>query len=267
VPAAGEDSFFTEAFFKELENLVPLLVNKEIEKYTKYVTDKLHLNLDTTFNKQKELERLIPIYRDPKFGYLNSRLVNNEPKTLDLLKQLITNIREKLKEVRAKASSLKDISSSKDAKLAQEISKESSLVVSLKDLFLWSNFTQREDTDGSLSNNLADVLFEARPYKECNSSLYDEILRALKGGYTSRLQKHDTKALDGLMFAVHLSEYAAHEGFQYLLAINRTTKNALFIPVSEGFTSLLEFYNTHSSYLNFKIVFENRQGAHKITIV
>ncbi len=268
VPVAGEDSFFTETFFKELENLVPILVNKEPEKFTKQVTDKLHFSLDSTFNKEKELQRLIPIYT--KLGYFNSRLVNNEPKTLDLLKQLISNVREKLKEVRAKSSSLKGSSSnssSKNAELVQEISKESSLTVSLKDLFLWSNFTQREDTDGDLSKNLADVLFEARPYKECASSLHEEILKALRGGYTSRLQKHDTKALDGLMFAVHLSEYAAHEGFQYLLAINRTTKNALFIPVSEGFTSLLNFYNTHSSYLNFIIVFENRQGAHKITVV
>jgi hypothetical protein len=134
----------------------------------------------------------------------------------------------------------------------------SSLTVAFQDFFL--------SDLGFSSQQLANVLFEARPNSEHDEGLLKNLQQALDSGYLQRLQRHDINALRGLVFALHLSEYAKTEGFQSLMVFNYTTGEALAIPTNISFADLLKFYQDHVQQIGFAIDFGGRQGAHKLAL-
>ena len=115
---------------------------------------------------------------------------------------------------------------------------------------------------------ITDVLYAVRPFAQSEPSLKSQILKVLKDGYVNRLKRGEDKALRGLVFAIHLSEYARHETFDYLLLFNKTTHKAFSIPTpSNCFESLLELYESKGEQVfRFRVSIGGRQGAHNITI-
>jgi hypothetical protein len=115
---------------------------------------------------------------------------------------------------------------------------------------------------------ITDVLYAVRPFVQSEPSLKSQILKVLKDGHVNRLKRGEDKALRGLVFAIHLSEYARHETFDYLLLFNKTTHKAFSIPTpSNCFESLLELYESKGEQVfRFRVSIGGRQGAHNITI-
>lgn len=126
-----------------------------------------------------------------------------------------------------------------------------------KDLFL-SNL-------GFNAKQLAGVLIEARPTDNTSVSI-DEITSVLNQGYLEKLKRGDTKALNALVFALHIKCYATEEVFDRLLLINQTTHNSIVVPTHKSFKDLVEFYITNEKNFTFSITFINTRGVHNLGI-
>jgi hypothetical protein len=161
-----------------------------------------------------------------------------------------------------------------DEELKQEISKVDdgdSLSLAFKNMLVRSNFinslenANKENLE-NVVNTIASILFASRPFSESNSDLLAGIQSALNKSYLNRFKKHDMGALNAIVFAIQISEYARNEGFEYILVVNRSSKNGIFIKAKDSFIKLLSFYESHEDDLVFNVVFSERQGAHKISV-
>jgi hypothetical protein len=187
-----------------------------------------------------------------KQGYVNPETNTNDAETRKSIVKGITTL------LRSGLASVKELAIRSSTN--QEWN-ETSLTVAVNEFFL--------SDMGLTSEQLTDVLYEMHPYDTvANSGLRDDIKSALDRGYLNKLKRGDDKALRSLVFAIHLSEYAAHEGFQFLLLINRTTKQSFSIPTPvNGFNQLLDLYDAKGETdFYFRIDLASRQGAHTISI-
>jgi hypothetical protein len=253
---------FTNLFFSDLAQLSKLIVEQNFDKIKESLTNKFGLNLDTVRITNAQIKDTINLLM--KNNYLDKSKITQETLSntkSDVylgLKQTIfasSGIFGKLRQI-FKVDVPKLLSSSqKDLELQD---KNASLTVAFGDFF-FSDL-------GFSPQQLATVFLEARPYREHKESLLSDIEKALSNGYAKRLQRQDSSALKGLLFALHLSEYARAEEFQYLLLFNYTTGNAISISVQTSFEDLLNFYESHKQEIDFRIDFLGRQGAHKLAL-
>ena len=262
VISPGLPPTLTEKFFAALDQLSPLIVSGDATSFTNYVRQHLYIDLTKSYREANTRE-LLSVYEQK--GYIDSLQANRTPESIRFFYELLLVGKTTGEEpsVRQKLKNVSDELQRKGGSSPGSSVGESSLTSQFKDLFLWSNHQATDE-------QLASVLFAARPNKDAAPGLEEDILKALdpdRGGYSTSLKKHDAKALDGLMFAIHVSEYARKEEFDYILVFNRSTYKALYIPARKGFTEMLNFYREYGGDLiNLKIVLGNRQGVHSLSI-
>jgi hypothetical protein len=282
--APGQPSPFTEKFFNDVESLLPYFDNLDAIEFSKKVNQLFGFDLTSksttrTFDLNSLVDTLV------KKNYVNASLVDRSPETQTILKNLLVTKNQKgavsflAKLTEAYKKMLSFATSGSDSTVEnklkkQEISEaddESSLTMTFKNMLVRSNFITsleiaNKETPEVVLDTIASILFEARPYTESNSDLLSGIRKALNGEYINRLKRHDMSALSALVFAIQLSEYARSEGFEYLLLVNKSSKNGLFIKAKTTFLDLLSIYEQRKSHLVFEVVFSERQGAHKISV-
>lgn len=187
-----------------------------------------------------------------KHGYVNSEINTNDVKTRESITVGLVSL------LRNGIASVKDLS---DRSSTNQKWDDMSLTVAVNEFFL--------SDLGFTSEQLTDALYQMHPFDMvANSGLKEDIKSALDQGYLNKLKRGDEKALRGLVFAIHLSEYARHEDFNFLLLINRSTKQSISIPTpANGFKELLSLYDAKGeSDFYFRIDLASRQGAHTISI-
>lgn len=253
---------FTDLFFKDLTRLSNLIVEQEFDRIKAVLLNRFGLNLDAVRITNAQIKDTITLLMNN--SYLDKSKITQEtlsnPKS-DVyvgLKQAVfapSGIFGKFRQIFKidvpKLLNIKEKNSDLDTKNV-------SLTVAFGDFF-FSDL-------GFSPQQLASVFLEARPYEQYKDSLQTDIEKALTNGYAKRLQRQDSSALKGLLFALHLSEYAREEEFQYLLLFNYTTGNAISIPAQTSFENLLNFYENHKQEIDFSVDFLGRQGAHKLAL-
>lgn len=249
-------------FYEDLSNLNVLITNQKPDSFKEQFNKLFGMNLDLRDlnSRAKVIEVIKALLAN---NYLDNKAISQEvlqnPKndTFLAIKQLLCSgeglfgkakqIYRSLTNHIAKATETQDVEKQKP-----------SLTVAFGDFF-FSDL-------GFTAQQLASVLLEARPYREHKEGLLQNLEKALEGGYLKRLQRQDASALKGLLFALHISEYAREENFEYLMVFNYTTGNALAIPAQVSFADLLNFYENHKQDLSFGVDFVGRQGAHKLAL-
>lgn len=251
----------TSQFFETLSKLTSLIATQNSELFKKQFNNLFGMNFDLNQNSNAKVLEAIKVLL--KNNYLDQKAISQETlqniknDTFLAIKQLLYSGNglfgkakqafKALSRLTTKAEETKDLQKQKP-----------SLTVAFGDFFF---------SDLGFDNKqLASVLLEARPYREHDESLLQNLEKVLQEGYLKRLQRQDASALKGLLFALHLSEYAREEGFQCLMLFNYTTGNALAIPTQGGFIGLLNFFETHKQDISFGVDFVGRQGAHKLAL-
>ena len=116
------------------------------------------------------------------------------------------------------------------------------------------------------ADTMAEIFFEARPEVEAKQKdLLQKIKDILKPEVMESLAHGRTEVLKRILFALHLSEYATHHNFQYLLLIRKDTGNAYSIPIKSGFDDLYNAYPTVEKFVEFTINI-GRNGAYKVEL-
>jgi hypothetical protein len=253
---------FTNLFFRDLTQLSKLIVDQEFDKIKDVLLNKFGLDLNIQRITNSQIRDTINLLMNNNYldkSKITQETLSNPKSDVYLgLKQIIfapSGIFGKLRQI-FKVDVPKLSNSSQKELDVQD--KNTSLTVAFGDFF-FSDL-------GFSPQQLATVFIEARPHKEHRESLLSDLESALSNGYAKRLQRQDSAALKGLLFALHLSEYARAEEFQYLLLFNYTTGNAISIPVQTSFEDLLKFYENHKQEMDFRIDFIGRQGAHKLAL-
>ena len=248
----------TPKFFEQLKVLSKELV-QDSESFKEKFNSLFGMNFDAmrVDSRPKVLEGIKTLINN---GFLDKNkitqeiLQNSKNNVFMAIQQMLysgAGLFGKAKNVYKKVTSLAAAKAGKEQQ-------PSSLTVAFQDFFL--------SDLGFSSQQLAGVLLEARPNSEHDEGLLKNLQEVLDNGYLQRLQRHDISALRGLVFAIHLSEYAKAEGFQSLMVFNYTTGEALAIPTNTSFTDLLKFYQDHTQQIAFVIDFGGRQGAHKLAL-
>ena len=243
------NAVFTEKAVNRFRLFDKFILNLDLNSYIKQAQDVFNIQLPGKTVSTNYYTQTAESYF--KRGYAvsdNTRDINNQ-------KNIVKKVMSVLK---FGYSKLKELSSS--PQITQKDWQSFSPTVAINEFFL--------SDLGLSSQQLTDVLYEIRPYSTANDGLKQNIQQALNSGYANKLKRGDEKALRGLVFAIHLSEYAHHEKFQYLLLINRTSKSALSIATPEScFKQLLGLYeNSGEKDFIFRIDLGGRQGAHTIAI-
>ena len=248
----GND-FFTDKAISNLKTFDKFILNMDLESYVKQAQDVFNIQLPGKTLSAKYYTQTVENYIKKGFvvsdtTQANTRDANNQKNMVERVMQVLKFGYSKLRELAS------------GPQVTQKDWQSFSPTVAINEFFL--------SDLGLTSQQLAEVLYEIRPFNASTEGLKQNIQKALDSGYANRLKRGDEKALRGLVFAIHLSEYAHHEKFQFLLLINRTSKQALSIATPEScFDRLLSLYeNVGETEFYFRIDLGGRQGAHTISI-
>ena len=256
--AAGKASPFTELFFTKLEELIPFIVSGDAPQFLNKAQQLLFINFAKKYSKE-DFVLLLEKYKKEKFVNINE--IDLQDSTNQILKNLLvindTSLKAKINDF-AKAINKKTSLASTPVSSVKPKSEET-LAKKFKEFLLWSNVQATPE-------QLAQVIYATRPNETSAPDLLSGITHALTQGYATRLSKHDDKALQGLLFATHISEYAIKEDFKYMLLFNTQSQNALYIPAKTSFIDLLNFFEEHKDDLTLKVVFGGQRGAHSLSL-
>lgn len=241
----------------EFSKLTPKLIDSLKEIYKALGTPRQQVvitkyDFDQPIKQTKVDADLIKRFASKKYIDTNFKLVDSGlTDGLYLTKQL----RDILRQVKITAKAINE----KGAKrVSVEDFKKKSLGTAVQDFFL---------TDlGLTSEQLAEVFYEARPDNDSNPNLLVNIKSYLTPERVHSMVNGNESIMKQFLFAIHLSEYARIHGFQNILLINSSTKEALALPASEGFTKMFEMFGQFKDKINFRISFGER-GAYKISLI
>ena len=291
----GKPSPFTERFFADLDKLASYIEQEDSENFARNIKKNFNLDLKNNIKNQPPINDLITFLKNK--GYVNTDNItqfkylevlhrdiyghkDETPKKIDetpkkIVKGLFQKLKGYYKPKREEFENNEAVDAAEQAIATIEKEKENSLTVGFQELLIRSNFIEESEKANPASNGVnptieivTDILYSLRPNEEPKTkNLREQIKHALENGYLNLLKRHSTEALRALVFGIHISEYALKEGFAYLLVLNRTSKQGLFIPAGlQTPIQLMDFYQSHKEYLEFIVNFDERQGWHKISI-
>lgn len=270
--AANQQSIFNENFYKQVEKLNKFIEDVDAPGFLEFVNANFNLNLSEKFPiGGRALQQLFDSWKTKK--YLNTELTV-DPRFDSIEKVFAENLKVFYRVLKTDIYTSKTTSDNpRNIKLTQLSSKTQQAFDTNRKLnSLFTNFflsgVDYSTDEKTQAEIFTDVLFEARPENSSNPNLKQSIYDALvNNNYLKRLmQGYDLQALTALVFAIHISEYAREDNFDYVLLTNFDSFNALSIP-AKNFNSLLDFYEKNKNSFGFRIDFDsNQQGAHHISI-
>tara|TARA_R110000868_G_scaffold205893_1_gene454554 strand:- start:1945 stop:3519 length:1575 start_codon:yes stop_codon:yes gene_type:complete len=240
---------FTDKFYNSLQQVYSNLGSPDtIQKLEELGFSKTGLTKSSsqaTINKiQKQT-----IDRFEQKQYLNRQVESNDSTTFEIIaRTIIPAIRQIAKTSVEKAGKT----------VSAEDFKKQSPGVAIQQFFT---------TDlGLPPQTVRDVLYYLRPHESANESLMSDINKYVTDELVEDMTHGNIELLKQIVFAIHVSEYARQEEFNYLLITKQSNRHALPIPADKGFGYLFNFYEKHKSELNLNISFSER-GAYVIQLL
>lgn len=239
---------FTETFFEALNTIYATMGSPELKQTVdnlgfERITLPSNASQTTIQNRRSYTVNLFK-----KLKYLKDNVEANEETTFDIIRGVVSFVREKSKKALEKGTKTK---SAEDFKKIKGVG---------------SAITQFFTTDLGLEpQTIRDILLHTRPYEDMAEDLVSEINKYVTDSFIEDMTHGNVNLLRQVIFAIQVSEYARKHNFSFLLLTNRQSRNALMIPASKGFGLLFSEFPKFKNVLDLNISFSDR-GAYQIIL-